>query len=316
MKGTVIIMKKLLSLFVCVVLVVSCLSAFTLTASAHSTAEANEAIDLLANCSLKLTFANGKVLFDGKDISIFKVADVDKDFNYTLCGDFVDPTVRLSDFESQDDYDTLAETLYSLSLLKHIKSTADGKTDNKGEVTFSNLSTGLYLVSPLGVQIDHMIYKFVPFIVAVPDASIDGTWDYDIEAFPKSSVSEEEKIEYKIVVVWDDADNKGGRPSSINFDLFDDGEKADSTTVYSKDDWTYKWMAYDDGSVWTVAETNLPEGYSTTIVRTGNTFTVTNTYYLAPKTSDLSNITPFAVAMFVSAVALVGCSIVLLRKKA
>ena len=81
----------------------------------------------------------------------------------------------------------------------------------------------------------------------------------------------------------------------------------------------YTWKAVDDGSVWTVNEVNVPEGYTVGIQRSGDTFSITNTKPETPagkfpQTGDTTNITPYVLLMAASGLALLVMGIVLRKK--
>ncbi len=81
----------------------------------------------------------------------------------------------------------------------------------------------------------------------------------------------------------------------------------------------YTWKSVDDGSVWTVNETNVPEGYTVGIQRSGDTFSITNTKPATPagnhpQTGDTTNTTLYVVLMAASGLALLVLGIVLRKK--
>ena len=87
----------------------------------------------------------------------------------------------------------------------------------------------------------------------------------------------------------------------------------------AENNWMYTWKSVDDGSVWTVNETNVPEGYTVGIQRSGDTFSITNTKPAAPagnhpQTGDTTNTTLYVVLMAASGLALLVLGIVLRKK--
>jgi hypothetical protein len=82
--------------------------------------------------------------------------------------------------------------------------------------------------------------------------------------------------------IWIDADNNDGvRPDNVNVTLYADGTEVGSILLSSNNNWTYtfdKLPKYNDGQVinYTVNETSVIEGYTTTITGDSNNFIITN----------------------------------------
>lgn len=66
-------------------------------------------------------------------------------------------------------------------------------------------------------------------------------------------------------------------PASIDAVLYRDGKEYKTVTLSKKNDWSYVWSGLTDEHVWTVDEKDAPNGYSKTITKDGNAFTITNT---------------------------------------
>lgn len=95
-------------------------------------------------------------------------------------------------------------------------------------------------------------------------------------------------IDITVKKVWANDKDNGKRPDTITVTLYKDGEKYDSKTIGEKDKWTCTWKDLPSQYEWTVDENVLPAGYFKSVVRNGNTFTITNTYNPNPKTGDLN----------------------------
>ena len=75
-----------------------------------------------------------------------------------------------------------------------------------------------------------------------------------------------------------------------------------------ENNWSYSWIAKDDGAKWTVIERNAPSGYTATVQKRDNTFILTNTYipqkpdkpHDAPQTGDTSNVMLYVILLIVS----------------
>ena len=95
-------------------------------------------------------------------------------------------------------------------------------------------------------------------------------------------------IDITVNKLWKNDKEAGKRPETITVTLYKDGEKYDSKTLSEKNKWTCTWTNLPSQYKWTVDESNLPAGYTKSITRSGNTFTITNTYSSIPGTGDNS----------------------------
>ena len=85
------------------------------------------------------------------------------------------------------------------------------------------------------------------------------------------------KISVKVTKVWKGADEN--RPQSVAVQLYKDGAATDiPVTLSAGNSWSYTWNQLEKGSVWTVNEINVPDGYNKAITGdTANGFVITNT---------------------------------------
>jgi len=75
--------------------------------------------------------------------------------------------------------------------------------------------------------------------------------------------------------VW--ALNNGGTPAgSIEVELLRDGRHYTTITLSDENNWTYTWKHLDDWYHWTVAEVEVPEGFTSHITHNGQVWTITN----------------------------------------
>lgn len=148
-------------------------------------------------------------------------------------------------------------------------------TDSKGEAYFDSLPVGLYLVAFEGDA------EKLPnsFLVQMPVFDEEtNEYNYDIEAFPKSSSVD--GLTSKIVVkIWDDENNKAGKRSdSVTAELYCDGKLYASAELSEANNWTYTWDTLDKSCEWTVKEKGSPSGYVSTVTYSDGQVVVKNTY--------------------------------------
>jgi len=126
-----------------------------------------------------------------------------------------------------------------------------------------------------------------------------------------------------VIKVWDD-DNNSDRPASVSVQLYN-GETAygEAVILNAENGWTYTWNGLDDDGNWTVAEVEVPDGYSSAVTVAGTTFTVTNTYDETEYEEILDEDVPLgdipetgdASAIWMAMSALSGAGLFLTRKK-
>ncbi len=274
-------MKKVISVLLATAFAALCLC---VPAFATSTTKATEKIDASASCSLSITYAKGDIKFSDKDVSIYKVANVTEDIVYTVLEPFSSEPIDLTSIKDNSEYGKLANTFYGFVNKNKVVPTASAKTDSNGNVKFSVLSVGLYLVTPLTKQVDDTIYSFNPLLVAVPDVNNEGKWVYDISVNPKSMLPDQKQR--KVVVNWDDAGNENSRPKEIVVDIFKDGEVYETVTLNEDNNWSFDWFNDDPDANWSVAPKTKNDKYNFTVDLKGNVFTVNAKFVQSPKTGD------------------------------
>ena len=312
-------MKKISYRIANFILIAVLLLSGVVTAHAASTTEAGEKVQLRSDCALDVTYSSEGTAFAGQDIRLWHIADITEDAQYTLTEGLRAYPIQVTGTSSQSEWDEMTNTLNAYILADGIVPDRTARTDASGKVAFENLTAGLYLVSSVRVEQDGKYYVFESFLAAVPGVDDEGQWVYSISAKPKMSVHTPvmDEVTYKAVKAWKDAGS--GRPGSVSIEIRKDGQLQQTVTLSAENNWMYTWNAVDDGTVWTVNETNVPEGYTVGIQRSGDTFSITNTKPAAPagnqpQTGDTTNTTLYVVLMAVSGLALLVLGIVLRKK--
>lgn len=75
--------------------------------------------------------------------------------------------------------------------------------------------------------------------------------------------------------VWK-LDDGGEATDSVTVTLLQDGVAYESVQLNDQNDWAYVWEDLSTDSVWTVAEANVPEGFTASVSQNGASFTITN----------------------------------------
>lgn len=255
-----------------------CLLLIPYTVYALSTDQAKEPIDSDALCTLTLNYTSSEAALPSLAVDVYRVAEVSPDFRYSLTSPFADSGLILNGLLSQSEWNTVRTTLDSYVAANGVSPSATVATDENGTAVFDELATGLYYVAPQTVTVDGFRYYFASTVISLPDLKEDGNWNYEITANPKPDVRPPSStdLEYRVLKLW-----KGGeeetRPTEVTVDLLKDGTVVRTVTLSAENGWSYSWFAADDGSLWTVAEQNVPEGYTVTVEQNETVYTVVNT---------------------------------------
>lgn len=62
-----------------------------------------------------------------------------------------------------------------------------GETDESGDLTFSGLGVGMYLVTETGPGANNIVFPTPPFLVTIP-LPVNDDWLYDVHVYPKNTV--------------------------------------------------------------------------------------------------------------------------------
>lgn len=273
---------------------------FPMSASASIQTE----IDIGAECNLEILYTADEKGFENLEIEIFRVGQISAGCEFSLDGDFADYKVDIENITTQDEWNTVANTLSSYAVADDITPTAVGKTDSNGRVYFENLRVGLYLILGVGAEREKEIFTFETFLASLPNEGENGNPNYNITAYPKHSsyIPEPDLISFKVLKLWKDGSNEN-RPEKVDIDIFRNGTLENSVELSSKNNWSYIWDAEDDGSVWTVVERNIAKDYTVEISENTRVFTVTNTYIAppdVPQTGDTTTLWHYVLLMFLA----------------
>ncbi|MDO4283989.1 MAG: Cna B-type domain-containing protein, partial [Eubacteriales bacterium] len=89
---------------------------------------------------------------------------------------------------------------------------------------------------------------------------------------------------FSVGKVWSDDNNQSGeRPESVSVQLYRDGTAYGApVTLSAANEWWYRWNDLPVGSVWTVDEVSVPEGYTKSFTKNAdNAVVIVNTYQKA-----------------------------------
>lgn len=276
-----------------IICLVVCLAMF-LVSSALLISNARGNVQVSNDASLSLTYGHSGTYFKDLEVKIYRVAGMVGNTTFVPEGDFYGIPVELNKIRTQSEWNEVASTLAGYVVSEELVPTKTATTDENGKVYFQDLTTGLYFVEMITVELEDGFCRFDNFVITLPGVDDEDEWIYDVEAIPKSSFHEYEnkEIEYTISKLWKDDGNRDKRPQSVEIELYCDGVYSSSIALSGYNNWTYTWKS-DENVVWTAVEKNVAEGYTVTVDRNGTHFSVVNTYDdppPPPQTGDYSTI--------------------------
>ena len=284
--------------------------------AAVSTAEATAPIDTKKTCTLTLTYGCDGQAVSGMYVSLYRVADVSEDYQYTLTSSFASSGLILNGIQTQDEWNVIRSTLESHVYANSIRPTLTSVTSTEGQVNFELLTPGLYLAMVLRPAESGINCIFDTALIALPGLDTNGQWQYRVSVTAKSEllppIQPDETIELKVLKLWKGDRGRSDRPKNVEVEIFRDGVSYQLVTLSQENQWSYSWTAEKDGATWTVAEPNVPKGYTVTVSKRGTAFVLTNTRIPDPSkpteqptTGDTSHILLYTVLLYASGIALV-----------
>ena len=269
------------------------------------------------SCSLTLSYSrNGEACAD-LDIRIYRVAELCEDGTYELVPPFSQQPINIYGITSQQEWKEIAQTVHNCVSANQIPPYRTQTTAADGNVRFTGLETGLYMVEGTTAQCGNASVMFQDFMIYLPTPNGED-YEYDVTAKPKYT-EYTPPASYTVIKVWKDGDKPDSRPKSVTVDILKDSAVQETVKLDSGNNWCYTWEAADDGSVWTVMETDVPAGYKLTITNNEGTFVITNaktpTTPNIPQTGDTAPVVLYAVLLCVSGFGLVMLSILWMRNR-
>ena len=263
-------MKKILITIIILINLIKPANVFAL-----STTLAKEEINNNTNCNVTLNYYYDDYNFDNTNVKIYHIASITKDFQYNLSSKFSSYPIKINGLKTDVELNTLKQTIDSYIIADNIEELASYSITNN-QVNINNLKPGLYFIKTNKIDTKDYTLIFDSFLLNLPELTSNGTWNYNLEVYPKIEeyTPKYEKIKYTTLKEWIDSGKK--RPESIDIDIYEDGVLVESTKLSNDNNWTYEWITDDDGSIWTVVERNIPEGYKVSILNQKRNFIIIN----------------------------------------
>ena len=148
-------------------------------------------------------------------------------------------------------------------------------TDENGNLVFENLTPGLYLIVP--AQEIEGCYMPSPFVVSVPEYdTVNKTWVFEVDASPKiiGGIVDGDKDTYISVVKKWKTDKE--IPEKITVVLLRDFKEFAKIELNEENNWHYRWDGLSKDFIWSVVESQVPDGYEVYYETSSNTVTIIN----------------------------------------
>lgn len=295
-----------------------CLLCLCFTLLAPLPVRAARPLDTEALCSLTLRYQKEGVSFPELNIRLYRVAQAASDGTFSLVAPYSSFPIHIHDITDQTQWQTVSNTLHSYITARQVQPDRELTTDSQGVAAFTDLEPGLYFVGEVLAEEESGTHRFNHFLVYAPTPLPDGSYDYDVEANPKST-GFIPNPRYTVTKLWRDNGKASGRPTEITVEIYKDGVLQETRVLNAENNWSYTWYAdADDPGLWTVAEANVPDGYRVTIQENGAHFTLINSKAASPdnpQTGDSFSPLPWILALCLSGIGVLLLALYLGRRK-
>ena len=265
------------------------------------------AVDVNKKCSLTLNQC-----LSGLNVHLYRVANITETGSYQYTEEFKDAentTIDLNKLETSEDLKNAAITL------KGYTAGVEGLTKQalSSQLCYTNLKTGLYLITADNLEKDNTTYTYLPYLISLPQGT-----NYDV-SIDFIKYSKNPSHEYKIVKHWVD---KGlTHPYKIEVELYEGSTLVKTITLDAENDYAYSWKT-EKAMNYSIKEKSV-KGYKGIVSSNSNEtkteFIITNTSIETPgipvKTGDNTNINYWITCMAIAGLTLIVLGTIFRRKK-
>ena len=265
------------------------------------------AVDVNKKCSLTLNQC-----LSGLNVHLYRVANITETGSYQYTEEFKDAentTIDLNKLETSEDLKNAAITL------KGYTAGVEGLTKqaSSSQLCYTNLKTGLYLITADNLEKDNATYTYLPYLISLPQGT-----NYDV-SIDFIKYSKNPSHEYKIVKHWVD---KGlAHPEKIEVELYEGSTLVKTITLDAENNYAYSWKT-EKAMNYSIKEKSV-KGYKGIVSSNSNEtkteFIITNTSVETPgthvKTGDNTNINYWITCMAIAGLVLIVLGIIFRRKK-
>lgn len=261
-----------------------------------------EQVDTKRPTAVTLRYAYGETPLEGMELTLYQVAELEKNGSFLRRKEFDAGGVDLTAQEPKwaDMAATLAAFVQANGTAVEPCKVVPQKTAQDGSVRFSELSAGLYLVMGKTLRIGNDAYSPVPFLLTLPQLTEEDCWDYDAEITVEQKVSHTHNSnEKKTLTVTAEkfwvGDDGASRPAEVKVTLLKNGVPYETVSLDEAHHWKHTWRGLSRKEEWTLTE-EVPDGYTVLIEKNATAsriaFVVTNTSEVPPPPSSTPPSTP------------------------
>ena len=238
--------------------------------------------------SITLICRKDETILTGMQWKLYRIGERSGN-SFNLTGDFAGYPIDMSSI-TEENVEQTAKTLESYAVADGIPPINSGETGENGELTFSGLSSGLYLAVGRTLKVGSKYY--VPSSLLLEASDKDVSFSYD--AYPKFFYATLGNTigSYTVRKVWvnDSADN-AAHPTYVTVDLYCNGELNDTVTLNEENNWEYRWKELDPTNNWHVAERDIPVDYTVIIDFNSTQYLIKNSYKSTGTSSSITTTT-------------------------
>ncbi len=188
------------------------------------------AVNVNKKCSLTLNEC-----ISGLNVHLYRVASVSDDGSYHYTDAFkeaeTNTNIQLDQLETSEQLKNAAVTL------KGYAASQEGLTKKatSSTLTYTDLKTGLYLVTADNLELSGTTYTYLPYLISLPQGT---SYDVSIDFI---KYSKNPSHEYKIVKQW--VDNGSKHPEKIYVELYDGTTYIKTITLDAMHNYAYSWKS-------------------------------------------------------------------------
>ena len=187
---------------------------------------AAQSIDLSQKGELIIEYVHEGKPITGAMFALYRVADVDANGMYTLCGDFADYPVDLTN-RSDSAWRNVALTLNAFAKRDMLNPDYVAEIDEFGFAVVEDLEPGLYLLTAEKFIDDYGMFTSVPALAPIPaKRNAQSDWYYSVTVIPKSTFQPHEGMgvtSRRVLKIWDDEGSEMYRPEKRESQLLGAG---------------------------------------------------------------------------------------------
>ena len=231
-------------------------------------------------CSLSVDYVFDGVPIPGVAFRLYRLAELNDRYEPVYTGVFADVQPDAGNLEEE------VLDLYTLAVDNGVQPEYTLTTDEAGQASASDVMAGVFLLAAEPVTLEGFTYYVDRQIVSLP-VQLDGRWETTLTLRPKSTrLPEQQLTRITAVKRWDDKGYESQRPKSVDVHLLQDGKTVSTVTLSAANNWTHTWPELLPNANWSVQE-EVPENYTVSVERQGDTFVLTNHRKTVPQTGAI-----------------------------